>query len=263
MNSLRISEKNKINIEIKTLESSIKRNSNTIERLSSQPYSEFNKLQIQKLKKQIENDEGSLEQMKGKITIVDSGGYDSYILQQVNENAEKSNKIRDENEKKLKEKRDKKLEEQEKIQQMYAIQNKNFNNTGSGGGRGGYNNNGGGRGGYNNNGGGGRGGYNNNGGGRGGYNNNGGGGRGGYNNNGGGRGVYNNNNSNGGGRGGYNNNNNGGGRGGYNNNNNGGGRGYNKNNETENSENQNKGTGILWELLESGGKGSGGREGKY
>jgi len=245
MNSLRISEKNKINIEIKTLESSIKRNSATIERLSSQPYSEFNKLQIQKLKKQIENDEGSLDQMKEKITIVDSGGYDSYILQQVNENAEKSNRIRDENERKLKEKRDKKLEEQEKIQQMYALQNKNFNSTGSG--RGGGGNNGAGRGA------GGRGGYNNSsngsGAGRGGYNNNSGGGRGGYNSN-----------SRGGGRGGYNNG--GGGRGGYNNNN-GGGRGYNKNNESESTENQNKAGGILWELLESGGKGSGGREGKY
>ena len=189
MNILRISEKNKINIEIKTLESSIKRNSATIDRLSSQPYSEFNKLQIQKLKKQIENDDGIFTQMKERINIVDSGGYDSYILQQESDNAEKSNKVKDENERKLKEKRDKKLEEQEKIQQMYAIQNKNFNS-----GRGGYNNGGGGRGGYNNN---------------------------------------------------------------------GGGRGYIQNNETESTENQNKGSGILWELLESGGKGSGGREGKY
>ena len=49
MNNLRISEKNKINVEIKSTEVAIKRNSTTIERLSSQPYSEFNKLQIQKL----------------------------------------------------------------------------------------------------------------------------------------------------------------------------------------------------------------------
>ena len=194
MNTLRISEKNKINLEIKTLESSIKRNSATIERLSSQAYSEFNKLQIQKLKTQLENDNNNLTQLNEKVKLVDLGGYDSYILQQSNENIEKSNRIKDENERKLKEKRDKKLEEQEKIQQMYAIQNNNRGGRGGGG----YNNNGGGRGG-------------------GGYNNNNGGGR--------------------------------------------GGGGYNKNNETT-SEN-NKGSGILWELLESGGKGSGGREGKY
>ena len=210
MNSLRISEKNKINLEIKTLESSIKRNSATIERLSSQAYSDFNKLQIQKLKTQVENDQKNLFQMKEKINLVNSGSYDSYILQQASENMEKSNRIKDENERKLKEKREKKLEEQEKIQQMYATQNKNFNNNN---------------------------------------------GRGGSSNNGAGKGA----------RGGYNNSNSGGGRGGYNNSNNGGGRGgYNKNNETsESTESQSKGSGILWELLESGGKGSGGREGKY
>ena len=238
MNNLRISEKNKTNIEIKTIETSIKRNSSTVERLSSQPFSEFNKSQIQKLKTQIQNDNDNLIRLKDKITIIDNGGYDSNILDEINENALKSNKIRDENERKLKEKRDKKTEEKEKLQQMYANQNKNFNS------------NGGGRGGYNNNGGGGRGG------GRGGYNSNGGGGRGGYNNNnnGGGRGGYNNNN--GGGRGGYNNGNRGG-RGGYNNN--GAGRGGH---ETKENSSENKSVGVLWELLESG-KGSGGREGKY
>ena len=72
MNNLRITEKNKVLNDIKSKESTFKRNDETISRLRSQEYSKFNEIQIDKLRNQnldITNDIKSLNERLKDIEL--------------------------------------------------------------------------------------------------------------------------------------------------------------------------------------------------
>ena len=73
MESLRINEKNKLITEIKSIEISIKRKQETIERLKGLENSTFNTNQIEKIKLQLTNDNTKILELKEEITKVASG----------------------------------------------------------------------------------------------------------------------------------------------------------------------------------------------
>jgi len=79
MDKLRIVEKNKANLQLKSLETNIKRNSDTISRLKAQESSTFNKNQIEKLSKIISDNEKQADELREKIKQINNGNFDIEI----------------------------------------------------------------------------------------------------------------------------------------------------------------------------------------
>ena len=95
MEQIRISERNSIRNDIKTLEIQVKRNNETIKRLHNlEDSTDFYKLKIVKLKEQIKLDEDKIISLNQKIEDINSGKYDSdFIKSREDNNIDMKNKI--------------------------------------------------------------------------------------------------------------------------------------------------------------------------
>ena len=79
MDKLRLTEKNRISNEIKTVEVSLKRSQATLDRLKGQDASVFTKTQIEKLSTLIVEYKKKMDEMEQKIVDVGSGKLDSEL----------------------------------------------------------------------------------------------------------------------------------------------------------------------------------------
>jgi hypothetical protein len=79
MEKLRLAEKNRVISEIKTVESVLKRSSETLERFKVQDATVFNRNQIQKLKAVIEEKETQLAELQQRQLDIISGKFDDEI----------------------------------------------------------------------------------------------------------------------------------------------------------------------------------------
>lgn len=104
MEELRIREKNIINIKIKDLTSYIKKNDETIIRLSAQDVTDFIPKQIKKLELKTVEYTKELEVFRNRITNISNGSLNQELLDSVRANEDIINK-------KTNEKRNKKIEE--------------------------------------------------------------------------------------------------------------------------------------------------------
>jgi hypothetical protein len=119
MESLRINEKNKLITEIKSIEISIKRKQETIERLKGLENSTFNTNQIEKIKLQLTNDNTKILEWKDVLTKIASGEYDEHLLgtsKKANNEISKKNDI---SVKKREEKQEMKKKDNEILQRHY------------------------------------------------------------------------------------------------------------------------------------------------
>ena len=122
MEKFRITEKNRIISEIRSLNTSITRNKATIDRFKAQDKSTFNLAQISKLTDKIINDEELLISFEEKIKKIDSGQYDSIINEEIVKNTKENQKNAENATRKIKEKKDKKNEDKEKLDSFYKNQ---------------------------------------------------------------------------------------------------------------------------------------------
>ena len=114
MESIRLNEKNNIQNEIKRTESMIKRNSETINRLSSsQENKEFNQNQIEKIKNSQIDFDNKIKELNKRYNDLLEGRLDNELLSIINNNSKNikqkeesinTKKIKDKTEKKTKEK---------------------------------------------------------------------------------------------------------------------------------------------------------------
>ena len=110
MEQLRIAERNVVRNDIKQIESIIKRNKETIDRLKSQDKSDFNIKQIDKIKLSLKDNEQKLLLLEERLDDISSGKLDNEITKKItstNNNllnkqqvAENKNKLKQENKKK-------------------------------------------------------------------------------------------------------------------------------------------------------------------
>lgn len=110
MEQLRIAERNIVRIDIKQIESVIKRNKETIDRLKSQEKSDFNTKQIEKNKISLKDNEQKLLVLEERLEDITSGKLDNEMTAKINSTntdllskqqiAETKNKIKKETKKK-------------------------------------------------------------------------------------------------------------------------------------------------------------------
>ena len=110
MEQLRIAERNIVRIDIKQIESVIKRNKETIDRLKSQEKSDFNTKQIEKNKIALKDNEQKLLVLEERLEDITSGKLDNEMTEKINSTntgllskqqiAETKNKIKKETKKK-------------------------------------------------------------------------------------------------------------------------------------------------------------------
>lgn len=84
MEQLRIAERNIVRNDIKSIESTIKRNKETIERLKSQDKSDFNLKQIEKIKNILKDSEQKLSSLDERLNDISSGKLDSELTKKIN-----------------------------------------------------------------------------------------------------------------------------------------------------------------------------------
>jgi hypothetical protein len=120
MDKLRITEKNKANLELKSLETSIKRNSDTISRLKAQESSTFNKNQIEKLTKFISDNQKQADELREKIKQINNGYFDVQISEQNKEHKIEAKKNFELTEKKNNEKITKKKDEEQRVKNFIS-----------------------------------------------------------------------------------------------------------------------------------------------
>ena len=126
MESLRINEKNKVFIELKSVEVSLKRKQETIERLKALDKSTFNNNQIEKIKLELINDNNKIIELKDVLTKIASGEYDEQLLGTYTTQNNEINKKNDISVKKREEKQELKKKDNE-ILQMHYKQNSRKN----------------------------------------------------------------------------------------------------------------------------------------
>ena len=80
MNNLRITEKNKVLNDIKSKETSLKRNEDTISRLKSQEYTKFNETQIDKLHSQNFDITNDIKTLNERLKDIHLGNADDELL---------------------------------------------------------------------------------------------------------------------------------------------------------------------------------------
>ena len=122
MEQLRIVERNKTNLEIKSIKTSITRSKATIDRFRSQEKSSFNDAQIVKLSTKILADEEKLKSLDEIIIKLGSNEYDSYLNEQKESTDIVNRKQAELGARKVKEKYQKKVDEKEKIDNYYQSQ---------------------------------------------------------------------------------------------------------------------------------------------
>jgi len=127
MEKLRIAERNRVNLEIKSIETYITRNKATIDRFRSQEKSAFNEAQIVKLTEKINIDKVKLKSLEDIIQKLDSNTYDVFLMEKKEADAIINKKQAELGEKKNRENYQKKLDEKEKKENYYK------SNKGSGG----------------------------------------------------------------------------------------------------------------------------------
>ena len=124
MDKLRVTEKNRILNEIKSLELSIKRNKETLERLKGQDNSTFTKTQIEKVTKLLGEYEQNLIDSQQRIVDVIAGKLDSELFNSHN-NVLKSIQKKDEiTKRKKKDKEDEKKNDSEFLKKHYEKTNR-------------------------------------------------------------------------------------------------------------------------------------------
>jgi len=84
MNNLRITEKNKVLNDIKSKETTFKRNEDTIGRLKCQEYSKFIETQIDKIHKQNLDITDDIKTLNERLTDIQSGNIDDELLETSN-----------------------------------------------------------------------------------------------------------------------------------------------------------------------------------
>jgi hypothetical protein len=84
MEKLRISERNTVRNDIKQLESIIKRNKETIDRLRNQEKSDFNTKQIEKSKTALIENEDKLKELEVRLDNISSGKLDNELSEKIN-----------------------------------------------------------------------------------------------------------------------------------------------------------------------------------
>jgi hypothetical protein len=120
MDKLRIVEKNKANLQLKSLETNIKRNSDTISRLKAQESSTFNKNQIEKLSKIISDNEKQADELREKIKQINNGNFDIEISNHNKEHKVEAKKNFELTEKKNNEKTKKKKDEEQRVKNFIS-----------------------------------------------------------------------------------------------------------------------------------------------
>ena len=110
MEQLHIAERNIVRNDIKQIESNIKRNKETIDRLKSQEKSEFNIKQIEKIKINLKDNEQKLLLLESRIQDISIGKLDNELTHKINSTnnnllekqqiAETKNKLKQETKKK-------------------------------------------------------------------------------------------------------------------------------------------------------------------
>lgn len=124
MERLRLAEKNRVISEIKSVESVIKRSTETLERFKVQDATVFNRNQIQKLKATIEEKETQLAELQQRQIDIVSGKFDDEI--QTN-NTTALNKIQKKEEitiRKKKDKEDEKKNDSDLLKKHYGKTNR-------------------------------------------------------------------------------------------------------------------------------------------
>jgi hypothetical protein len=119
MDKLRLNERNTIKNNIKQVETVIKKTRDTIERLSSQANSEFNKTQISKLQIVVKENEEKLLTLNNRYDDVSSGLLDDELRKSNDKTKQVAKNKQLENEKKVKEKNQKKLDDKEILDTEY------------------------------------------------------------------------------------------------------------------------------------------------
>jgi hypothetical protein len=89
----RISQRNKITLEIKNAKSLIDKNTQTISKLRKLPTSDFNTMQINKLKDQTNSKKESIALLEKQMVDLNSGKLDDQIANEIEENAKRVNLI--------------------------------------------------------------------------------------------------------------------------------------------------------------------------
>jgi hypothetical protein len=110
MEQLRIAERNIARNDIKQIESIIKRNKETIDRLKSQEKSDFNTKQIEKIKNTLKDNEQKLLSLEERLDDISTGKLDKELTEKINNTnnnlinkqqvAETKNKLKQETKKK-------------------------------------------------------------------------------------------------------------------------------------------------------------------
>lgn len=119
MDKLRLTEKNRITNEIKTVEVSLKRSQATLDRLKGQDASVFTKTQIEKLSTLIVEYKKKMEELEQKIVDVGAGKLDSELYNS-NSNVIKTIQKKDEvTKRKKKDKEDEKKNDSELLKKHY------------------------------------------------------------------------------------------------------------------------------------------------
>ena len=123
-NKFRLAEKNKVLSEIKSVESILKRSSETVERFKSQDDTTFTRTQIQKLNDTISENEKRLEVLQQKQVDISSGKFDIEIRTENNNILNKIQKKEELTNKKKKEKQEEKKNDSELLKKHYEKTNR-------------------------------------------------------------------------------------------------------------------------------------------
>ena len=124
MNNFRITEKNRVLNEIKTIESIIKRSQESLGRFKSLENTVFNRNQIQKLSDAIEGNEKKVVDLQQRVLDISSGKLDSEIMNS-NTMAIKTIQKKDEvTKRKKKDKEDEKKNDSELLKKHYEKSNR-------------------------------------------------------------------------------------------------------------------------------------------
>lgn len=124
MEKIRLSEKNKILSEIKSLESHIKRSNETLERLKSQDASIYTQTQMTKLNALISESQNKLEMLTQKQNDIASGKFDEEIKNSNNNVLSKIQKKEEITNRKKKDKEDEKKNDSELLKKHYEKSNR-------------------------------------------------------------------------------------------------------------------------------------------
>jgi len=135
MNTLRIQEKNKVMIDIKNIQSYIKRHNANIDRITQSSFQDdlsrltSSELHIEKLKTQIKNYEKQLESLNTKIKEISEGVLDAEINETLLKNEIEIQKKKTVSDNKIKQKKEEKVEQNKTLQKFYDGNRDDYRNS--------------------------------------------------------------------------------------------------------------------------------------